>query len=862
MRLSASRPAPNQHGDPRLGFSSVRLATALQRRISGVCFVDSRSQQSVVTGNGVVNAAGAAPFDLQALLKEAGDSFEQPDAAQDIAGPTSPSTWQDWLPIFERMDTASEREQELQAQLKSAIFRENYSIAAAVKGELAAIQDEDLVSAVQQDLADALSSEDYATAARLRDQGMTSVQGWWAGTSELDPSGHVLLVEPEFGRYTGRAYSARDIAELKGWREGAKTGALGMLRRGSLGGPTQRGRASTGSSSTGSASPPATPPAVRETPGSPALEIFLAPGPATGSPAPGVSPSSRTGNVVSQVVSLLGGQAPLQKEQQQDKREPGSARSRGGAARGAGLVTKKLSKSLVDTDMVRIVVSISKDGTANIVATPPTPAPPGLPRSRFNARDAEEVAATMRELAELSDVPAPSASAETEQQETTKAANDDQEEVTKLPEEPKEEERLPQATEGYVEAKSAVNLADIVSQALSGSIIGKGEDVSALRDVLADMVLDISADAGAVEIDATASYEPSTSDEDEERTGGDADKQDIKAVAELRRRPAKLELLNKDLMLLNIPLDPPLKRAVSAPSRVVDEGQLVSKFQVLLTLTELRQLQKSDKPNAALSQVVETVSKAQAAQTGGSLAAAEPVVRVALAALAQRVLAGESVAVSVPPPAPEDETPAMTAMAVRNVGDEDQNELAGVKAAPIPKAAARALKPPPVHPTSMTIKYSRISVETPRSADLFSGLYLGRFGSHGPEILSLKRGQIGGEEAVIGTKITGDANVPAGTISFRCKVGPTYKLSSKDVFPDELGVIARYQGEGRIAEKGFQDAKWCGGELLVFSPRSPLTAGAELGFVFNVPGERRFLILLDKLNLQVPSNKTAGKSGR
>jgi hypothetical protein len=37
------------------------------------------------------------------------------------------------------------------------------------------------------------------------------------------------------------------------------------------------------------------------------------------------------------------------------------------------------------------------------------------------------------------------------------------------------------------------------------------------------------------------------------------------------------------------------------------------------------------------------------------------------------------------------------------------------------------------------------------------------------------------------------------------------------------------------------------GELLVFaSGGNPLTGNAELGFVFAVPGERRFLILLNK----------------
>jgi hypothetical protein len=53
---------------------------------------------------------------------------------------------------------------------------------------------------------------------------------------------------------------------------------------------------------------------------------------------------------------------------------------------------------------------------------------------------------------------------------------------------------------------------------------------------------------------------------------------------------------------------------------------------------------------------------------------------------------------------------------------------------------------------------------------VFAGLFIGSFGPHGPELLRLQRGLVDGEEAVLATKLTGDANVPAGAISFRAKV--------------------------------------------------------------------------------------------
>jgi len=69
----------------------------------------------------------------------------------------------------------------------------------------------------------------------------------------------------------------------------------------------------------------------------------------------------------------------------------------------------------------------------------------------------------------------------------------------------------------------------------------------------------------------------------------------------------------------------------------------------------------------------------------------------------------------------------------------------------------------------------------------------------------------------------------------------------------------RYKGEGRVAQKGNVDPKWVDGELLHFAVgASPLTGGAELGFVFVVPNERRFLILLNKIDLAAfPDKKSS-----
>ena len=122
------------------------------------------------------------------------------------------------------------------------------------------------------------------------------------------------------------------------------------------------------------------------------------------------------------------------------------------------------------------------------------------------------------------------------------------------------------------------------------------------------------------------------------------------------------------------------------------------------------------------------------------------------------------------------------------------------------------------------------------------------------------RGRYGDElgedsNCITGIKLTGDANVPAGAASFRAKIDEENKLPKLTVnglqtYPEELGVLARYKGQGRVAKPGFEDASWTDGELLVLDGKGgQLTGGAELGFVWAVPHERRLLILFTSLKL-------------
>ena len=125
------------------------------------------------------------------------------------------------------------------------------------------------------------------------------------------------------------------------------------------------------------------------------------------------------------------------------------------------------------------------------------------------------------------------------------------------------------------------------------------------------------------------------------------------------------------------------------------------------------------------------------------------------------------------------------------------------------------------------------------------GLWVGKYGSHGYELINVT--YVG--DTLIGSKVTGDRNVPRGEITFQVDLNPLQRMSSssssastssspqstrQSIDPGNNGStlqpiqltdqaaqkwgtsqLPRYAGLGQVAEEGFRNNQWMDGQLII-----------------------------------------------
>ncbi|KAG2484164.1 hypothetical protein HYH03_017045 [Edaphochlamys debaryana] len=192
--------------------------------------------------------------------------------------------------------------------------------------------------------------------------------------------------------------------------------------------------------------------------------------------------------------------------------------------------------------------------------------------------------------------------------------------------------------------------------------------------------------------------------------------------------------------------------------------------------------------------------------------------------------------------APPDTKPSSLTPAVAAAADAPAGPEAEAGAAPRPQAAQGA--EPGVGPSSQAAggpaPASGLGAVAPplplaeSVAHPLEGIWRGTYGSHGIEMLLVRRM---GPNLLVGTKLTGDDNVPAGKDSFRVfldrpgtsaaaqrgkrlQLPPNY-ATRVHVRQDQAPLVQdSFQAQGQVAGSGYEAPAWIEAEAVLFGPGS------------------------------------------
>lgn len=152
-------------------------------------------------------------------------------------------------------------------------------------------------------------------------------------------------------------------------------------------------------------------------------------------------------------------------------------------------------------------------------------------------------------------------------------------------------------------------------------------------------------------------------------------------------------------------------------------------------------------------------------------------------------------------------------------------------------------------------------IEGMATAFQLAGVWKAMYGNHGEELIKVHY-----EGArLVATKLTGDANVPAGQVTFKADLSPQGLLAPAEppyshsaekiraVFEKNLGAgnIEAFNGLGQVAMQGFKNARMVPGQLILFPH-------GIFGFLFLPLGS---LLVFDKVDETMPPPPLMPPSG-
>lgn len=724
--------------------------------------------------------------------------------------------WRAWKQHFDAMDHSAQQLSELDVSLGQATAFERYQEAAELKKKLDDLNGTDVVEEVMESYREALESEDYGSAARLRDEGATGLPGWWVADNKDDPQGHLLRISTGFGRYVGYAYTPQDLAQAEGLPLDEAASMLHQFEE------------------------------VQQCPidevGTPVLELFLKKD-ANGE-------LQQQGTVLSIPPEMLS-QAQAKMVQITDLSSDKVWVDEGGTENGPVInISVTVPVQFPKSSSAQISRPPTAQGLWSAKSSSSSPALDGPILAPFDGSDLGDsgpdevidlerhpatIVQTGRDQLEVTVHPQSLTQTVNQEWRTEDASDSDSDEEDSSADDSDD----PFKTLQLVSSTSDEDTDTDTEQTLVYSKLHPGRIISAsdlsheqarvqalLRQNLSDSGQAVSLSGTRIEHeDGTVEFRvddvqlAGTSGSEEESTSREEDGQEV---------PSWETVVNNVLQVVQ-----QLKHFAPKPGESKEDqakhADLMKKLNEAEKALSVRpEPTANPSPKAEIKSTktqAELVDALRKAHANGQLEGVVPVdadgntVQEYMHQLAGSVL-----------------SQAMPEL-MQHMGAADRN--------PIMQATSGegegGLK---------TMKYRRLNTDFV-STDPFTGLYLAAFGSHGPEVLQLQREPDAvddGVEWVTGTKLTGDSNVPAGEISFKAKIGRGSRLGTPDMYPPEMGVIARYRGSGCVAQSGFQQPSWVDGELLHFSGDGATTRGAELGFVWT-GNQNHFLVILKRIDL-------------